>query len=121
MSHASHEWVRDIVPRIRALAREMGRPIALLLDTQGPAIRSGDLKENLHLKPGDILVLTVRGARLKERYSNIVKYVGIVDDVSCGNRMLMDNGLIMIVARGKRKNRKCCKAPTRANFESMRN
>ena len=79
MSHASHEWVRDIVPRIRALAREMGRPIALLLDTQGPAIRTGDLKENLHLKPGDILELTVRGARKKERYSTDVNYDGFVD------------------------------------------
>src|SRR2546429_6341485 len=63
MSHASHEWVRDIVPRIRALAREMGRPIALLLDTHGPAIRSGDIKENLHLQRGYVLDLTVRGAR----------------------------------------------------------
>ena len=51
MSHASHDWVRDIVPRIRMLAQKAGRAVALLLDTQGPAIRTGDLKANLHLKP----------------------------------------------------------------------
>src|SRR5437667_9592048 len=66
MSHASHEWVRDIVPRIRALAREMGRRIALLLDTQRPAIRTRDLKGNLHLKPCCNLELHGRGSRKSE-------------------------------------------------------
>src|SRR5438132_12642778 len=65
MSHASHEWVRDIVPRIRALAREMGRPIALLLDTQGPATRSGALKEKRQLKAGELLEST-GGSVMKE-------------------------------------------------------
>ncbi len=120
MSHASHEWVRDIVPRIRALAREMGRPIALLLDTQGPAIRTGDLKENLHLKPGDILELTVRGARKKERYSTDVNYDGFVDDVSVGNMILIDNGLIRLLVLGKGKNRMRCKALTRSTLGSRR-
>src|SRR5437016_38718 len=59
MSHATHEWAREIVPRIRRLAQTAGRPVAILLDTQGPAIRTGDLKTNLHLKPGDILEFTV--------------------------------------------------------------
>src|SRR5207247_11353111 len=120
MSHASHEWVRDIVPRIRALAREMGRPIALLLDTQGPAIRTGDLKENLHLKPGDSLELTMRSARKKERYSTDVNYDGFVDDVSVGNMILIDNGLIRLLVLGKGKNRMRCKALTRATLGSRR-
>src|SRR5439155_231734 len=39
MSHAPREWVREIVPRIRKLAGELGRPVGILLDTQGPAIQ----------------------------------------------------------------------------------
>src|SRR4029434_3506903 len=74
MSHASHDWVRNIVPRVRMLAQKAGRPVALLLDTQGPAIRTGDVETNLHLKPGDILEFTVRGAKSKERYSVDVNY-----------------------------------------------
>src|SRR2546430_12273582 len=35
MSHATHEWAREIVPRIRRLAQTAGRPVAILLDTQG--------------------------------------------------------------------------------------
>src|SRR3954470_6447563 len=55
MSHAKHSWVRQVVPRIREVAAEISRPVAILLDTQGPAIRTGDLKTKLNLKPGDIL------------------------------------------------------------------
>ena len=77
MSHAEPAWAREIVPRIRKLADEVERPVGILLDTQGPAIRTGDLKTDLRLKPGDIIELTVRGAKSKERYSVSVNYDGV--------------------------------------------
>jgi pyruvate kinase len=120
MSHASHDWVRDIVPRIRMLAQKANRPVALLLDTQGPAIRTGDLKANLHLKPGDILEFTVRGAKSKERYSVDVNYGGFADDVTVGNTILVDNGLIKLLVLDKGRNRVRCKVLTRAIFGSRR-
>ena len=67
MSHAKHEWVRDIVPRVRALAQQLGRNVALLLDTQGPSIRTGVLKSDLSLAVGDVLEITVRGAKARNR------------------------------------------------------
>ena len=120
MSHASHDWVREIVPRIRALAQKADRPVALLLDTQGPAIRTGDLKANLHLKPGDILEFTVDGAQSKERYSVDVNYRGLADDVTVGNTILVDNGLIKLLVLSKGRNRVRCKVLTRAILGSRR-
>jgi len=120
MSHASHDWVREIVPRIRALAQKADRPVALLLDTQGPAIRTGDLKANLHLKPGDILEFTVDGAKSKERYSVDVNYRGFADDVTVGNTILVDNGLIKLLVLSKGRNRVRCKVLTRAILGSRR-
>jgi pyruvate kinase len=120
MSHASHDWVRDIVPRIRMLAQKAGRPIALLVDTQGPAIRTGDLKATLHLKPGDILEFTVRGAKSKERYSVDVNYSGFAEDVKVGDTILVDNGLIRLLVLDKGKNRVRCKVLTRAILGSRR-
>jgi pyruvate kinase len=120
MSHATHDWVRDIVPRIRLLAKKAGRPVALLLDTQGPAIRTGDLKTNLHLKPGDILEFTVRGAKSKARYSVGVNYHGFADDVRVGDTILVDNGLIKLLVLEKGKNRVRCKVLTRATLGSRR-
>jgi pyruvate kinase len=120
MSHASHDWVRDIVPRIRMLAQEAGRPVALLLDTQGPAIRTGDLKTNLHLKPGDILEFTVRGAKSKEPYSIDVNYHRFAEDVTVGDNILVDNGLIKLLVLDTSKNRVRCKVLTRAILGSRR-
>jgi pyruvate kinase len=120
MSHASHDWVRNIVPRIRMLAQKADRPVALLLDTQGPAIRIGDLETNLHLKPGDILEFTVRGAKSKERYSVDVNYSSFVDDVKVGHTILVDNGLIKLLVLDKGRNRVRCKVLTRAILGSRR-
>ena len=105
MSHADHRSVRKIVPRIRALAEEARRSVGILIDTQGPAIRIGDLKTDLDLKQDDILELTVAGAKSKEPYSVKVNYNGLVDDVSVGDTILVDNGMIRLVViekRGKR-------------------
>jgi pyruvate kinase len=120
MSHASHDWVRDIVPRIRILAQKAGRPVALLFDTQGPAIRTGDLKTSLHLKPGDILEFTVRGVKSKESYSVGVNYPGFAEDVTVGDTILVDNGLIKLLVLDKKKNRVRCKVLTRAILGSRR-
>src|SRR5437667_5798830 len=120
MSHASHDWVREIVPRIRTLAQKADRPVALLLDTQGPAIRTGGLKANLHLQHGDILEFTVHGAKSKEHYSVDVNYRGFADDVTVGNTILVDNGLIKLLVLDKGKNRVRCKVLTCAILGSRR-
>src|SRR5947209_18460248 len=63
MSHAQQDWVRAIIPRIRAIAEELGRSVAILMDTHGPAIRTGALKTGSHLKPVDIRYCAVRGVK----------------------------------------------------------
>src|ERR1700730_17041012 len=120
MSHAAHSWVRDIVPRIRQLAGKIGRPIAILLDAQGPAIRTGDLKTDLDLKRGDILEFTVGGAKPKEKYSVAVNYDGFVTDVSGGDTVLVDNGLIRLIVIEQGKNRVRCKVMTPGKLVSRR-
>ena len=120
MSHAKHDWVRELVPRVRAIAAEMGRPIAILLDTQGPAIRTGELTSNLKLKPGDILEFTVRGAKSEEKYSVDVNYDGLVNDISVGDVVLVDNGVMRLLVLGKKRNRIRCKVLTPGVLGSRR-
>src|SRR5213075_3029844 len=112
MSHAKHEWVRELVPRLRGIAAEMGRPIAILLDTQGPAIRTGELKTELALKPGDIIEFTVRGAKSEEKYSVDVNYDGLINDISVGDTVLVDNGVMRLLVMEKKRNRIRCKVLT---------
>lgn len=120
MSHATHDWVREIVPRLRKLAEEVARPIAILLDTQGPAIRTGNLKTDLKLKPGDILELTVRGAKSEEANSVDVNYDGLVNDISAGDTVLVDNGVLQMLVLEKQQNRIRCKVLTPGTLGSRR-
>jgi pyruvate kinase len=120
MSHAQHEWVREIVPRIRKLAEQTPRPIGILLDTQGPAIRTGPIKTPLELKKDEIIEFTVRHARKTQKKSVSVNYDGFVDDVSVGDAILVDNGLIKLVVVEKKKNRVLCKVVTPAPLGSRR-
>src|SRR5436190_7348965 len=120
MSHASHQWGEEIVPRIRGVAEELGRAVAVLMDTQGPAIRTGDLKTDLHLKPGDILEFTVRGAKSEEAYSVDVNYEGLINDIEEGDTVLVDNGVIHLIVLEKRENRIRCKVITPGTLGSRR-
>ncbi|MDQ6624459.1 MAG: pyruvate kinase [Verrucomicrobiota bacterium] len=120
MSHATHDWVRKIVPEIRALATSVNRPVAILLDTQGPAIRTGDLRHDLQLKPGDILEFTVRGAKSEEAYSVDVNYDDLINDISAGDTVLVDNGVMQLLVLEKQHNRIRCKVLTPGTLGSRR-
>jgi len=120
MSHAKHEWVRELVPRVRRIAKEMNRPIAILLDTQGPAIRTGELKSNLKLEPGDILEFTMRGAKSEEKYSVDVNYEGLVNYISVGDIVLVDNGVMRLLVLSKKWHRIRCKVLTPGVLGSRR-
>lgn len=120
MSHAEHDWVRQLVPQIRKLADELRRPVGILLDTQGPAIRTGDLKTELNLKPGDTVEFTVRGAKSEEKYSVDVNYAGLVNDISVGDTVLVDNGMMRMKVLSKRANRIRCEVLTPGMLGSRR-
>src|SRR5207302_11028092 len=120
MSHAKHEWVRKIVPRIRRLGEQLRRPIGILLDTQGPAIRTGAVKTPLQLKKGDVIEFTVQGAKKTQKNSVEVNYAKFADDVDVGDTVLVDNGLIKLTVIEKKKNRVVCKVVTPAALGSRR-
>src|SRR5438477_4694225 len=120
MSHAAREWLREIVPRIRKLADELTRPVGILLDTQGPAIRTGPVKTPLELKKGDVLEFTVGHAKKTEKKSVEVNYDKFADDVNVGDTVLVDNGLINLTVTAKKKNRVLCKVVTPAALGSRR-
>ncbi|HSI10605.1 MAG TPA: pyruvate kinase, partial [Chthoniobacter sp.] len=120
MSHAPHDWVRMIVPRIRAIAKELGVMVGILMDTQGPAIRTGDLPTKLDLKVGDIFEFTVRGSKSEELYSVGVNYDGLIDDISVGDTVLVDNGNIHMKVLAKHGSRIRCEVLTAGVMGSRR-
>ena len=120
MSHAPHDWVRTVVKNIRSISSELGVITGILLDTQGPAIRTGDLKTNLNLKPGDIFELTVRGSQSEDVHSVDVNYEGLVNDISVGDIVLVDNGVIHMKVLSKDFHRIRCEVLTEGVLGSRR-
>ena len=120
MSHAPHDWTRAVVVRIRAAAEKAGRTCAIMMDTQGPAIRTGDLPLPLNLKPGDVFELTVKGARSEEEKSVDVNYPNLINDISEGDTVLVDNGVIRLKVLEKLHRRIKCEVLTEGELGSRR-
>ncbi len=95
-SHATHEQHCEMIAMVRRLADALGRPIAILGDLQGPRIRVGDLPEPRSVKQGDDVVLVHEG---EDRAGEIpITYDHLATDVHEGDRILIDDGLIELIA-----------------------
>ena len=94
-SHGDHEEHLSRLEKLRKLRKELGRPIAALLDTKGPEIRTGLLKDGqkITLREGEKIVLTTEeGVGTKEKV--YINYDKLHEDVKPGNVILIDDGLI---------------------------
>src|ERR1041384_6846062 len=120
MSHADHGWIRNIAAAIRGAARARGVHVGLLMDTQGPAIRTGDLPAALDLQPGQKFTLTVRGEKSEELHSVDVNYENFVNDISVGDVVLLDNGALRMKVLSKSGNKVDCEVLTEGKLGSRR-
>ena len=108
-SHGTYEQHGEVIKTIRSLSRTMNKPIGILLDLQGPKIRTGKLKngEPVMLKRGDtIRITTDKVEGTAEMVSTT--YSGLPGDVKKGNKILIDDGLIELKVRFKRKQTITC-------------
>ncbi len=94
LSHGKREDHFNDLLLVRKLAKECDRTVGLLIDTRGPEVRTGDLKESkIVIKDGDIITLsTEQFIGNKERIS--VTYDSLHKDLHEGCRILIDDGLI---------------------------
>jgi pyruvate kinase len=96
MSHASHDDMRERVQTIRSLEKEFGRPIAILLDLQGPKLRVGLFKEGaVELKRGDVFVLdadTTPGDKSRVH----LPHPEILQALRVGHNVLIDDGKVRL-------------------------
>lgn len=120
MSHAGADFTRALVQRIRATAQRLGRSVGILMDLQGPAIRTGDLAVSLNLKPGERIALTVRGEKSVEERSVDVNYDQLVEDIKVGDHVVVDNGMIQLKVLEKRRNQLTCEVLTEGVLGSRR-
>ena len=109
MSHSSHSNAKKIIDRIRKLNTQVKNPVGILLDTQGPEIRTGDTSEVVNLEPGQLVSFTVRDEIDVETTSIRVHYDELIQSVSVGTLISLDNGLLNFKVLKKTKNQLECK------------
>lgn len=95
-SHGNHGEHKKRIDLIREVSSELGMYVAILLDTKGPEIRTRKFdQEEIHLKEGDKFTITTRDIIGNQDISSVT-YEGLSDDLSVGNRILVDDGLICL-------------------------
>ena len=109
MSHGEHDNCARIIKAIRTLNKKLKHPVAVLLDTQGPEIRTGVVTEDLNLKTGDVVTVVARGEADVEARSIFINYQDIINDVNVGDRITVDNGLINLEVLTKEERAMRCK------------
>ena len=97
MSHSTPDEVRAAAQAVRECGESIGRPIAILIDLQGPKIRLGDLPAALTVDVGDRVVLAPAG--LASGSELPVSYQELSTDVSTGDRILLNDGQVELAVR----------------------
>lgn len=98
-SHGTHDQHAKIITSIRKLSDEIGKPVSILQDLQGPKLRVGKLPENgINLKADQRVVLTrltdsIKSNKVYENDTLIPLDVpNLARGVAPGNRILLDDG-----------------------------
>ena len=94
-SHGTHEEQKGRMDMLKKIREEEGKHIAILLDTKGPEIRTGLLKDGqkVQLVEGEEFVLTTETIEGDDKRVSIT-YEGLAEDVAIGGKILIDDGLI---------------------------
>lgn len=95
MSHGDHRFHEKCIRMVRAAAEEAGRPVAILIDLQGPKIRIGDLPEPVLLRDGAAVTIAPEGLHGPGELPTT--YMPLAREVSPGTHILLADGLLELV------------------------
>ncbi|MBR0577326.1 pyruvate kinase [Proteiniclasticum sp. BAD-10] len=96
-SHGDHATHRMKIERVRAAADELGKTVAILLDTKGPEIRTHDFKDApVALTEGEYVDIHTQEEVLGDAKHFSLTYDKLAEDVTIGSKILVDDGLIAL-------------------------
>jgi len=93
-SHASHDAIRADVARIRRMAVEVGRNVAILLDLQGPKIRTGKTPAPVLLNKGSLLTIVMDSDLIAHGTRVGTTWPQMAEDVKVGEPVLFADGAL---------------------------
>ena len=109
MSHSDHKNAKKVIDRIKKLNQSIETPVGILLDTQGPEIRTGDTSQVVNLEPGQLVSFTIRDEVDVETTSIRVHYDELIHRVNVVTLISLDKGQLNFKVLKKSKNELECK------------
>ena len=96
MSNSSHELLNELVATLRSVEKEVGRPIGILADLQGPKLRLGEFADDaITVEEGDKITLDMDETPGTQKRIH-VPHPEIIDALEPGHRILIDDGKVTL-------------------------
>ncbi|WP_461255957.1 pyruvate kinase [Treponema sp. R80B11-R83G3] len=100
-SHGTHDSHRDLIERVRRISGELGIPVAILLDTKGPEIRTGMVENDgkVTIKDGDEVIISTDDCFTTEAKDGVPAHIALSwkeagSKLQNGHRILIADGLL---------------------------
>ncbi|GBU26600.1 pyruvate kinase [Treponema sp. R8-4-B8] len=100
-SHGTHDSHRDLIERVRRISGELGIPVAILLDTKGPEIRTGMVENDgkVTIKDGDEVIISTDDSFTTEAKDGVPAHIALSwkeagSKLQKGHRVLIADGLL---------------------------
>jgi len=120
MTHGDHASHLKIIKSVTKLNETVKYPVAIILDTQGPEVRTGTLQKDINLKKGDVITVSVRGGNVEESSVLHIDYKDLINTVNEGDTITVDNGLINLRVLKKNQGLLKCKILDGGTLKSKR-
>ena len=124
-SHGDHEEQGFRIKNVKALNEEMGWNIAIALDTKGPEIRTGYLKDDkpVDLVAGNIIRITMDYSYLGDENKVAISYPGLYNDLEVGNTVLFEDGNInlTVIEKDAENQELVCRINNNRKLKNKRN
>ena len=124
-SHGDHEEQSFRINNIKALNEEKGWNVGIALDTKGPEIRTGYLKDDkpVDLKAGEIIRITMDYSYLGDEKKVAISYPGLYDDMSVGGTVLFEDGNInlTVIEKDEANRELVCRINNNRKLKNKRN
>jgi len=127
-SHGDHEWHKAAMERVRRISAELKIPVAILLDTKGPEIRTGVTEGNctMQIHAGDRIEVVADGSACYGASGGnpghvSLSWTGLPERVKPGTRILIADGLIELDAERIQNGKVICSARNSGDIGSRKN
>ena len=108
MSHGNYDFFTELFENINSVCLELESPLATLIDLQGPKIRIGELiRPTISIETGEQIEITIDDIKGDEKIIS-TSYKQLIDDAQIESPILINDGLIRLRIREKKKNSIVC-------------